>query len=409
MVEDFSGLKEHYLRCVRCGQCRSVCPVFEEIRNETATPRGKVFLAHMLASGDLPVSAEVVSKISLCLLCRACSRECPSAIPVHKIVTATRSFLAAKCPSRLRRMIFREIWTRPSLLHFSAGFIRRCQGLGLLDLGMSTGILPRSFSLPGKLPRRPARTFLPETTQAFGKTKMRVGYFLGCSTNFLFPGLAKSTVAVLSRLGCEVVLPTELKCCGLPQLESGEGEAAGRLASANINAFRRLGVDAIVTDCASCAATLQESTVQKESGGVKVLDLSGLLIDLVEGYSPGLKKIQKKVTYHDPCHLAKALGITAGPRELLRRTCAEFREMPGDANCCGGGGTFALHHYDVSMSILNKKISSIKETGAEMVATFCPTCIMQLRHGLFRHGSGVTPVHPVQLLSESLGLTAKEV
>lgn len=402
MHEEIHGLKEHYLRCVRCGQCRSVCPVFGEIRNETATPRGKVFLAHMLSSGEIKANAEAAAQLSRCLLCKACSKECPSAIPVHKIVIAARALLAREVPSPMRRMIFREIWPRPTLLTLSAGFIRRCQGLW--DLGISLRLLPRGFSLPGRLPRRPARTFIPETTPADGKAKMRVGYFLGCSTNFLFPGVAKSTVAVLSRLGCEVILPRELKCCGLPQLESGEGKAADLLASANFDVFRRMGVEAVITDCASCAAALKESWAQKESGAMKVLDLSELLIDLIQGYKPGLEKIKKAITYHDPCHLANAQGITDGPRDLLGLACADVREMSGAANCCGGGGTFALHHYDISMGILDKKISSIKETGAEMVATFCPTCIMQLRHGFLRHGCDITPVHPVQLLAQSLGL-----
>lgn len=403
MHEELSDLKDFYLRCVRCGQCRSVCPVFEEIRNETATPRGKVFLAHMLSSGELKANVETLSKLSLCLLCRACSKECPSAIPVHKIVTAARSLLAREVPSPLRRMVFREIWTRPALLSLSAGFVRRCQGF--LDLGISSGLLPRGFSLPGRLPRRPARAYIPEITPAIGRAKMRVGYFLGCSTNFLFPDVARSTVAVLSRLGCEVVLPRELNCCGLPQLESGEGESAGPLASANLDVFSRLDVEAVVTDCASCAAALKEIPPQKEFGEIKVLDLSQLLIDLIKSYNPGLEKIQKAVTYHDPCHLAKAQGITGAPRELLGLTCADFREMPGAANCCGGGGTFALCHYDISMGILDKKISSIKETRAEIVATFCPTCIMQLRHGLFRHDCHIATVHPVHLLAQSLGLT----
>lgn len=404
MHEELAGLKEHYLRCVRCGQCRSVCPVFGEIRNETATPRGKVFLAHMLSSGGIKANAEAASQLSLCLLCQACSKECPSAIPVHKIVTAARTLLAREVPSPVRRMVFREIWPRPSLLTLSTGFFRRCQGL--LDMGISLHLLPRGFSLPGRLPRRPARTFIPETTPAGGRAKMRVGYFLGCSTNFLFPDVAKSTVAVLSRLGCEVILPKELKCCGLPQLESGEGAAAGPLASANFDAFRRLGVEAVVTDCASCSAALKESWAQKEHGELQVLDLSELLIDLIQGYKLGLKKLQKAVTYHDPCHLAKAQGVTGEPRELLGLACADVREMSGAANCCGGGGTFALHHYDISMGILDKKISSIKETGAEIVATFCPTCIMQLRHGLLRHGSGINAAHPVQLLAQSLGLVS---
>lgn len=404
MLEELCSLKEHYMRCVRCGQCRAACPVFEEIRNETASPRGKVFLAYLLSGGEIGADAETASKMSLCLLCRTCSQECPSAVPVHQIVAAARSHLAKKKPLELRRLLFKEIWTRPALLNLSAGLLRRCQAFGLLNLGIALHLLPRGLSLPGRLPGRPARAAISEITPAAGRPKMRIGYFLGCSTNFLFPGLAKATVAVLSRLGCEVATPENLKCCGLPQVESGEAETAALLAKANFEAFRRLGVKAVVSDCASCTAALKESPLRSEFPEIKILDLSGLLVELVKSNKPPLTRIQKPVTYHDPCHLARAQGITGSPRELLQMTGADFREMPGASDCCGGGGTFALYHYQTSMGILNKKIASIKKTEAEVVASCCPTCLMQIRHGLSKSGSSTNVSHPVQLLAQSLGL-----
>lgn len=399
MPENLAELREQYLRCVRCGQCRSVCPVFEVVKNETATPRGRVFLAHLLASGEIAADSQVQAQLSRCLLCRSCSKECPSAIPVHQIVTAARADLAAKVPSPVKKLVFKKIWTRPRRLALAAKLTRHMQAVGLDRLGLTLRLLPPGFALPGRLPRRPAQTTLPAVTPAAGETRLRVGYFLGCSTNFMFPGVAASTVAVLSRLGCEVTIPPELKCCGLPQTASGEAAAAAALASANSEVFRRLKVQNVVSDCASCTATLKESP---EFAGIEVTELSELLFKLIKKHSPGLKQIQKPVTYHDPCHLAKAQGITAAPRELLSLTCRDFREMDGAADCCGSGGTFALYHYQTSMAILDKKIANLKKSGAQIVATSCPTCMMQLRHGLARHGLKVEVVHTVELLEKAL-------
>lgn len=399
MSMDLNSLKEHYLRCVRCGQCRAVCPVFAGIGNETAAPRGKVFLAHMLAAGELKADAEIAHNLSLCLLCRACARECPSAVPVHKIITAARYQLAREVPNTLQKIIFKEIWSRPSLLNISSRLLRGCQNLGLTVLGRTMGMLPPALDLAGKLPRRPARSFIKEVTRPEGAPRIKVGYFLGCATNLLFPHVARSTVAVLSLLGCEVITPLELKCCGLPQEENGQMDVAESLARSNFAAFQRLGSKVIVTDCASCFAALKDSSAFKD---IEIMDLFQLLNELLPGHN--LKKIDQAITYHDPCHLAKAQGITAAPRELLTRICPGFREMPGANSCCGGGGSFMLYHYNTSMGILDKKISAIKETGAKIVTTSCPSCTMQIRHGLAKQGLPIPVIHPVELLAQTMGI-----
>ena len=153
-----------------CGQ--SVSARFAD--RQRKAPAGKVFLAHMLAAGELKADAEIAHNLSLCLLCRACARECPSAVPVHKIITAARSLLAREVPNTLQKIIFKEIWSRSSLLNISARLLRGCQNLGLTVLGRTMGMLPPALDLAGKLPRRPARSFIKEVTRPEGPGQGRV-------------------------------------------------------------------------------------------------------------------------------------------------------------------------------------------------------------------------------------------
>ncbi|ACV61876.1 protein of unknown function DUF224 cysteine-rich region domain protein [Desulfofarcimen acetoxidans DSM 771] len=406
--DQLKDIQSQFQKCVRCGLCRSVCPIFKEDRRETAAPRGKVFLAQMLAEGEITPDSKAAQNLSMCLMCESCSSECPSGIEVHKIVSLARSMVNENNPSltnKANKLIFKDLWSKPSLMNLSFNLIKTGQALGLLDFGTKSGLLPKSGRLLGELPGKPARQALPEIVPPTTRQKARTGYFLGCATNYLYPQVAFSTVKILSHLGCEVVIPRELTCCGLPQLANGEPAAGHNLARQNLQIFKRAGVEAVVCDCASCSATLAENWGQALPvyDAVKYI-IQELKLDLSDKKQINNQPI-KIVTYHDPCHLAKAQRIRQQPRQLLQMLPGvEYREMPGADNCCGGAGTFVVKNYDLSMRILDRKIASIKETGADIVATCCPTCTMQLKHGLDKHGLQIEVKHPLELLAETLGL-----
>ncbi|WP_066634665.1 (Fe-S)-binding protein [Desulfolucanica intricata] len=400
-LKQLEDVKDQFQKCVRCGLCRSVCPIFKEDRRETTAPRGKVFLTQMLSSGEIEPGSKVSDKLSMCLLCESCSSECPSGIEVHKLVILARSMVSEKCPSLTNQLIFKKIWTKPQLLNRCVGLLRAGQSFGLLNIGYKMGFLPKSSGLLGQLPGRPARYALPETFPAITKQRARVGYFLGCATNYMFPEVAYSTVKVLSYLGCEVVIPKNTNCCGLPQMANGELATGQQLAAHNLEIFSQAEVEALICDCASCSATLSHS----RDGDLPVYDAVSYIMQQLQPDFENRRKINKAITYHDPCHLAKAQKITTQPRQLLQMLPGiEYREMPGAGDCCGGAGTFVIKNFDMSMRILDRKIANIKDTGAELVATCCPTCTMQLSYGLSRHGLNVEVAHPLELLAESLGL-----
>lgn len=411
-------VQEQIMKCVRCGKCRSVCPVFEEIRNETAAPRGHVFMVQMLRDNKVDARQEVYDRLSNCLLCETCSANCPSGIDVHELNAAARSYIYEENPSLGKELIFDTMWTKPGLLRASTKIMSGMQRLGLQTFARNTGLtrilpgdLPRAEGIMSNIPSHSARSQLKKVNLARGEKKYTVGYFLGCGTDILNPDVALATVDVLTRNGCEVIIPRDMKCCGLPHVANGKMDTARLLAIHNVKIFNSYKLDYIISDCASCTSALSRKNMEFLLGGLKiedeafafadkVMDLTKFLIDVIDIQLPPIKEEKKtRVTYHDPCHLANAQGIKEQPREVLRRIPGvEFVEM-GEANrCCGGSGTYSITHYDLSMKILDRKMDSAMATGASKIATCCPSCSMQLRYGIKRHNWDCQVVHPVELV-----------
>lgn len=419
--KELPPVKEQLMKCVRCGKCRSVCPVFAEIGNETAAPRGHVFMVQMLRDGTVAPEQKVYDHLTNCLMCETCSVNCPSGIDIHELNAAARSYIYDHNPNLAKDMIFDTIWTNPNYLKNVVRMIWGAQASGAQTLGRKLGLtkllpgdMPKAEKIMTGVPFRSARSQIPAVNKARGEKKYTVGYFLGCATDLLNPEVAKATIDVLTRNGCEVIIPPGMKCCGLPHIANGKMGIAQHLAIENIKAFKKYDFDYIVTDCASCSSTLSAKNMELILGSTeykdeaaefasKVMDLTYFLVRVLDvNPPPNTKAAHVRVTYHDPCHLANAQGIKEEPREVLRRIPGvELVEMKDANRCCGGSGTFSLTHYDLSMQILDKKMENITDTGAELIATCCPSCMMQLRHGVSRRGLSTNLVHPVQLLSQA--------
>lgn len=420
---DFKKLppvQEQIMKCVRCGKCRSVCPVFAEIRNETVAPRGHVFMVQMLRDGKVEPQPAVYEKLANCLMCETCSVNCPSGIDVHELNAAARSYIYNENSSMGKELIFDTLWTRPALMRTSAKFLWGAQKTGLQKLARSLGLtkilpgdLPKAERILSSVPIRPGRSLVQEVNPARGEKLFRIGYFLGCGTDLFHPQVARATVEVLTRNGCEVIVPRETRCCGQPQLANGKMDTARRLLAHNVKLFNSYNFDYIVTDCASCSAALSHKNMEFMLGGLKieeqafdfsekVMDLTAFLIDVLDIQIPDSPAAERvKVTYHDPCHLANAQGIKSQPRELLKRIPGvDLIEMKDANRCCGGSGTYSLTHYDLSMKILDYKMDRAMETGAKRLATCCPSCMMQLQHGVDRYKWDCQVVHPVEMLAE---------
>jgi glycolate oxidase iron-sulfur subunit len=402
-------------RCLKCGLCRSVCPIFAEVLDESACARGKIALIEALSEDDINLSRIFSDRLSKCLDCKSCMDACPSGIKVDELVLAARAeiFKKGKFPL-LKKLVFRHLLRRGRLLPPVGKFVAFIERKILRGLPPSS---PYRILLPivkvekdRMLPVFSERALMDdfgEVVSPADKPRMRVGFFLGCSTNLIYTDIGKAVIRILLGENMEVVIPRDQGCCGVPVYTSGDRQTATELALKNIKAFEKYKLDAIVTACAACGAALKRDyqTIlgfRKNALGRRVYDLNEFLVefsdlDYTSGYGDHLN-----VTYHDPCHLSRAQGITDAPRRILKAIPnLRFTEMEEADRCCGGGGMFSFTHYDIAKEIGKRKASYIAATGADVVSTSCPSCMMQLEDMLRRNGLPQRVVHIAQLLAPS--------
>lgn len=402
-------LREEVFNCIKCGLCMTPCPVYKQLYFEGASPRGKVQLIKNVLQGKLELTANFHRLLFTCLLCETCTANCPSGVQVDRLMKAMRAELLEKFGLPWQKRMLFSLLEGSRLLPFFL-FWGRALGPALLALmpgGAKIGTIPLA-----KVPRLNPKAFrdqVPEVVKA-AKPEGRVLYFTGCATNYLFENVGRAVIATLKRLGVEVIVPREQMCCGLPIFLAGARRTALKNIRTNLELFNRGEIDAVIVDCATCGAALKKeyTHILEEMGedaegaralGKKVLDISQYLarFDLEKLLRP----VKARVTYHDPCHLLRSQGVKEEPRNLLKRIPGvELAEMAGADVCCGGGGTFQWEHPEVASGISAKKIKSIKETGAGLVASGCPGCRLQIRGNL--DDESIQVIHPVELLAQAL-------
>ena len=400
--------------CVKCGVCQAHCPTYQVSKKEGAVARGKIALAAALLDGEAGLEERLQQNISMCLMCGSCVNKCPNKVPTHEIVGAIRRQITDNQGLSLIGKGVSTLLGSPVLMKTISKGGAVLSPLVLKKVPESSGLrlrFPTPFMKDRTVPKIAFRNLfdrVPEFIEG-RPDKPVVGFFAGCSITYAYPEIGESMVAILQRMGYSVYLPRSQQCCGIPALSSGNGRLVEQLAETNVGTFREKEVQYIITACASCNGGIGEyyQTMKADYDDFtgKVIDFSvflkqeGLFAELA-----GMKKLPKrvKVTYHDPCHL-KIQGITKEPRELLRALAnVDFVEMENASTCCGLGGTFSVYHYEASKAIGARKIEGLKDSGAELIATACPGCIMQLQDIINHAGLPVRAVHILELLAEAL-------
>ena len=417
MSQPLKSVYDEVSKCNRCGFCQAHCPIFEITHDERNVARGHNVHVRKLAEGSLEINQDFKDPLFECLLCKACVANCFPAVRTDKNVIAGRAeYMKRVGQPKIMRFLFHQLlpdhdklakYVRLAALGKNSGMSKLARAMGILswfgkDLDKVEGIVE-------KLPT----TFFRDQTDRLNlepkKADLQAAYFVGCGFNFVLPQVSEATLEVLVRSGARVRIADNC-CCGLPAYGYGDLDAARKMARQNIEALEKLKADVIVTECGSCSAFLkdypelfeEDPEMQKRARSLakRVKGFSEFMVDRLPAAMEA-KSASKKVTYHDPCHMSRYQGTVKQPRALLKKIPGmTYIELPEADRCCGAAGSYNVMHYDQSMQVLDRKMENLKKTGAEILATECPGCLIQLGYGTRRAGLKVRVSHISELLRE---------
>ena len=416
------------LRCIRCGACANVCPVYQSVGGHVFghTYIGAIGIILTAFYDGIDKAAELVKA---CIGCRACVSVCPSKIDLEEIILSLRQQVQEHEGLGLgKSLMFRKVMRNRRLFHT---LLRSGAKMQKPVTGGSRTIrhLPLFFSsltewrsLPA-LANKPLRDLLPKQEQKLNgvdSPRYRVAMFGGCANDFIYPELGLDLLKVLNHFGVEIYFPEKQNCCGIPALYSGDRETAQELARQNVAALLENKPDYVLTTCPTCTVSLQRDSVElladepefyakAQQLAAITCDASSFLRDVLQVDMTQIKTLQNvdseplKVTYHDSCHLKRGVGVWQQPRQLLHDSGHDVVEMSRADRCCGFGGSYSFTgHPDIANAILTDKLNDIKNSGANCVVMDCPGCMMQIGGGLDHANSPVRVAHTITLLAETI-------
>jgi glycolate oxidase iron-sulfur subunit len=349
------------------------------------------------------------------LLCGACTANCFPAIPTSDLVIKARAqYLEKVGRNSIHRLLFDHLLPYPRRLHLAARAVALGKNTGVADLARALGLLKifgRDFvnanEIVERFPTRPFRDKIKTGAHRGSGQSLRIGYFVGCGVDIISQDTGYATLPLLKKIG-KIVHVLENCCCGLPAWSYGDLKAARKLAAKNLSILASEKFDVIVTDCSSCASFLKNYPQLFAEAGrqhKKAAAVSARVNDMVqlihsmEAVAPS-RDPAVTVTYHHPCHAARGQGLSTEPGEILNRLPGvEYRPLPEADWCCGGAGSYAFAHYELSQQVLDRKMENLKKTGADLLVTSCPACIMHLSYGVRKHGLSTRVCHISEMVN----------
>lgn len=405
LVPELAQANKILRSCVHCGFCTATCPTYQVLGDELDSPRGRIYLIKEMLETGRPADARTVKHTDRCLSCLACMTTCPSGVDYMHLIDQARGYIEKtyKRPlmDRALRWVLAKVIPSPTLFRLAllgaklgrpfARFIPDARLRAMLEMA------------PGTIPPV-SRNDDPQTFAAIGPRKLRVALMTGCAQKALNTDINDATIRLLRRLGCEVVVPRGMGCCGALTHHMGRENESHAAARTNIAAFMAEknagGLDAIVINTSGCGTTVKD--YGHMIGGDAAATVSGLAVDISEllvkiGLPAGAPK-GVRVAYHAACSLQHGQQVKTAPKDLLKQVGFTVLEPADSHLCCGSAGTYNLLQPEISQQLKARKVQTLEARSPDIIAAGNIGCMMQI-------GSGTTVpiVHTVELLDWATG------
>jgi len=391
--------------CVHCGFCTATCPTYQVLGDELDSPRGRIYLIKEMLESGRAADARTVTHIDRCLSCLACVSTCPSGVDYMHLIDQARAYVEKtyRRPwhDRALRWVLAKVIPHPT--RFRLALLAAKIGRPFARLIPDARLRAMLAMAPKTIPPV-SRNDDPQTFAAMGERRMRVALMTGCAQRALNTDINDATIRLLRRLGCEVVVPRGMGCCGALTHHMGREAEAHASAAANVAAFMAEksagGLDAVVINTSGCGTTVKD--YGHMLGGEEAATVSGLAMDISEllvkiGLPEGTPK-GLRVAYHAACSLQHGQQVKTAPKDLLRRVGFTVVEPADSHLCCGSAGTYNLLQPEISAQLKARKVETLEAKSPDVIAAGNIGCMMQIGSG-----TGVPVVHTVELLDWALG------
>ncbi|MFX0007097.1 MAG: (Fe-S)-binding protein [Promethearchaeota archaeon] len=355
-IEEKQDWRNIIHRCFRCGYCKFTedfsefnCPSYKKHKFETYSTGGRLWLIYGILSGEIKWNEGIVNAIYACSTCGNCTENCrfdKFKDFLVDFIEAGRALAVENgvCPEKQKVLLERT--EDPQFYNPYA------------EPNSDNTELKRKYNLPDEA---------------------EWVYFIGCTSNYRQKELRDATIRFLKKTNINFTLVDEHCCCS-PLLRTGQTKSVKDFMNYNINLINRTGAEKVITSCAGCYRTIKKDWVKLGADfGFEVYHTVELIKKLLDEERISINsEFQKTVTYHDPCHLGRHMGMYEIPREIYKTipgiNLVEMRRNRENAWCCGAGGGVKIGYPEWSVEVSKERLEEAKETGASVISSICPFC-----------------------------------